>query len=120
MQLGYEVFHEDVRALVDFYVEVLGFAVSAADPPPDHVVVRRGTVAVGCTWHPEAVAVDRRPPQGSEIVLRVRDIRREYEQVVASGWPIADQLQQRPWGLIDFRMFDPSGQYLRITATAPG
>jgi len=35
--------------------------------------------------------------------------------VVDSGWPLAEDLQQRPWGLIDFRLHDPDGYYLRIT-----
>jgi predicted enzyme related to lactoylglutathione lyase len=116
MRLGYEVFHDDVHALVDFYVRVLGFTQPRhSDPDADHVVVRRDDVAVGCTRHPEAAAVNRKPPHGSEVVLHVKDLQGEYQRVVESGWPISDPLQRRPWGLTDFRLFDPSGQYIRLT-----
>lgn len=117
MHMSYEVFHPDVAVLVDFYVEVLGFGPAEVALPADYVVVRRGQVRVGCCLHPRADPSPRRPEGGSEIVLRVEDVRTEYDRVVASGWPIADALQRRPWGLVDFRVFDPSGQYLRVTST---
>ena len=47
------------------------------------------------------------------------DVRTEDDRVVSSGRPFADPLETRPWGLTDLRVFDPAGQYLRITnATA--
>ncbi|UED84840.1 VOC family protein [Streptomyces profundus] len=128
--LSYEVFHKDVPTLVEFYVRVLGFRapeesksseVSETSAPLEYVVVRRGDVRVGCCRHDEADPTPRRPPGGSEIVLRVDDVRAEHARVVSSGWPLADALRTRPWGLTDFRVFDPAGQYLRITsATAEG
>lgn len=120
MQLSYEVFHRDIRTLVDFYVGVLGFQASEANLSSGHVVVRRDAVRVGCCRHDAADPSPRRPPNGSEIVLRVDDVEAEYARVVATGWPIADPLQDRPWGLTDFRVFDPAGQYLRISSAAPG
>jgi predicted enzyme related to lactoylglutathione lyase len=115
LQLGFEVFHRDVRVLVDFYVDVLGFESGPVDDPADYVMVRRDGVRVGCCAWADADATERRPPHGSEIVLRVADVEVDHRRVVAAGWPLADPLQQRPWGLTDFRVFDPSGQYLRIT-----
>jgi lactoylglutathione lyase len=32
-----------------------------------------------------------------------------------SGYPLAAPMQDRPWGLRDFRVADPDGYYLRIT-----
>ena len=117
VDLSYEVFHRNVDALVDFYVGVLDFHRPESGPAEDYVVVRRGGVRVGCCRHDLAVSSPRRPPEGSEIVLRVDDVQADYDRVLASGWPLADPLQDRPWGLRDFRLFDPSGQYLRITGT---
>jgi hypothetical protein len=37
------------------------------------------------------------------------------DRVVAAGWPLEEDLQDRPWGLTDFRILDPGGYYLRIT-----
>jgi hypothetical protein len=34
-------------------------------------------------------------------------------------WPLAEVLADRPWGLRDFRLLDPSGYYWRITSRAP-
>ena len=118
--MSYEVFHRDIRTLVDFYLGVLGFQTSEADTSSDYVVVYRDDVRVGCCLHDKADSSPRRPPDGSEIVLRVDDIQTEYQRVLASGWPIADPLQNRPWGLKDFRIFDPAGQYLRVTNTTVG
>lgn len=116
MHLSYEVFHKDVSALVKFYVDVLGFE-GPGDAARDYVVVRRAGVRVGCCRHDEATSTPRKPPNGSEIVLRVDDIQAENSRVVASGWPLEDPLTTRPWGLADFRVFDPTGQYIRVTNT---
>lgn len=116
MEYGFEVFHRDVEVAASFYVSVLGFRREASDGGgADHVVVRRDGLRVGCTRHPDAPTAERRPPMGCEIVLRVDDVHAEWDRVVAAGWPIADPLRTRPWGLTDFRIFDPTGQYLRIT-----
>lgn len=117
MDLSYEVFHRDIDALVDFYVEVLDFHRPESDPATGYVVVRRGGVRVSCCRHDRADRTPRRPPEGSEIVVRVDDVQAEYDRILLSDWPLADPLQDRPWGLRDFRLFDPSGQYLRITHT---
>jgi hypothetical protein len=50
-----------------------------------------------------------------ELVLEVDDLGAEHDRVRASGWPLAEDLHERPWGLTDFRVLDPSGYYLRIT-----
>jgi predicted enzyme related to lactoylglutathione lyase len=120
VQMSYEVFHRDVRTLVNFYVGVLSFQRSEADMTSDYVVLRRDNVRVGCCFHNEANSSPRRPPNGSEIVFRVDDIQAEYDHVFSSGWPIADPLQNQPWGLTDFRIFDPTGQYLRVTNATAG
>jgi predicted enzyme related to lactoylglutathione lyase len=57
----------------------------------------------------------RRPPTGVEIVLEVADLAAERERVQRSGWPVAEEITERPWGLTDFRILDPDGYYLRIT-----
>jgi uncharacterized glyoxalase superfamily protein PhnB len=49
-----------------------------------------------------------------ELVLEVDDLEAEHQRVRAA-WPLEEDLQERPWGLRDFRVLDPSGYYLRIT-----
>jgi len=54
-----------------------------------------------------------------EIVLKVDNVQEDYRSVHASGHPIVEELQERPWGLTDVRIVDPDGYYLRITARDP-
>lgn len=65
-----------------------------------------------------AVRAERRPPIGVELVLEVDDIATKRDRVVAAGWPLEEDLQDRPWGLKDFRILDPAGYHLRITGRA--
>ena len=55
-------------------------------------------------------------------VLRFRLIADRRDEpsayVTAAGWPLAEDLRDRPWGLRDFRVLDPAGYYLRITDRA--
>ena len=57
---------------------------------------------------------------GVEIVIEVDDVEGWCERVAASGHPILKPLQERPWGLRDFRISDPDGYYLRVTSRPPG
>ena len=50
-----------------------------------------------------------------EIVLMVEDIDTYYEQV-RDEVEIFEELQEKPWGLKDFRVVDPFGFYLRFTS----
>jgi lactoylglutathione lyase len=60
-----------------------------------------------------------RPVTGVELVLEVDDLGQEHARVTSAGWPLAEELADRPWGLRDFRLLDPSGYYWRITGRAP-
>jgi uncharacterized glyoxalase superfamily protein PhnB len=64
------------------------------------------------------VRAARLPPAGVELVLEVDDVVAERDRVTAAGWPLAEDLQDRPWGMKDFRILDPAGYYLRITDRA--
>jgi len=51
---------------------------------------------------------------GVEVVIVVEDLDAVY--AAARGFArIVGPLQERPWGLRDFRVLDPFGYYLRIT-----
>lgn len=118
MQLRFEVFPSDMAATRDFYTRVLGFTVTRYqhEPPGPYLAMQRGAVRVGAALRDEPVSREgRRPPTGIEIVLEVDNVQAEHDRVVAAEWPIEEALQTRPWGLVDFRVLDPSGYYLRIT-----
>ena len=118
MTLRFEIFPDDVDAITDCYVRVLGFRLTADQRPGPsaYVALERGRVRVGAARRavPGARA-GRLPPAGVELVLEVDDVVNERDRVVAAGWPLHEELQDRPWGLKDFRILDPAGYYLRIT-----
>lgn len=117
MTARYEVFGADVDAVAAFYVDVLGFEITVDRREDDdaYVRLRRGAVSVACSRHAESPGTVRRPPHGSEIVLEVPDIDGEYATVTEAGADIAEALTQQPWGLRDFRLADPTGQWLRVS-----
>ena len=121
MTLRFEIFPDDLDATVDFYTRVLRFRLTAdqRDEPGAYVSLQRGSVRVGAARRvvPDARAA-RLPPAGVELVLEVDDVVAERGQIIAAGWPLAEDLRDRPWGLKDFRVLDPAGYYLRITDRA--
>jgi lactoylglutathione lyase len=121
MTLRFEIFPDDLDATVDFYMRVLRFRLIAdrRDEPSPYVSLQRGSVRVGAARRavPDARAT-RLPPAGVELVLEVDDVVAERDQITAAGWPITEDLRDRPWGLRDFRVLDPAGYYLRITDRA--
>ena len=52
---------------------------------------------------------------GVEMVLPVSNLEEYYEQVRRFA-DVVEPLQERPWGLKDFRIVDPFGYYIRITS----
>jgi lactoylglutathione lyase len=118
MTLRFEIFPDDLDVTVDFYTRVLRFRLTAdrRGEPDAYVSLQRGSVCVGAVRKsvPDARSV-RVPPAGVELVLEVDDVAGEHDRVVAAGWPLEEDLQDRPWGLTDFRILDPAGYYLRIT-----
>ena len=121
MTLRFEIFPADLDAAVDFYTRVLRFRVTKDQrrDPAGYVAMQRGAVRVGAARSAVPDAPEgRRPPSGVELVLEVDDVAAERDRVVAAGWPLEEDLQDRPWNLKDFRILDPAGYYLRITSRA--
>jgi lactoylglutathione lyase len=118
MTLRVEVFPADVDAFVDFYTRVLRFELEV-DQRPGYAAVVRGSTRIGGARASEDVnPQERAVPRGAELVLEVDDLDREHSAVVSAEWPVASGIEKQPWGLRDFRLFDPDGYYLRITERA--
>jgi lactoylglutathione lyase len=121
MTLRFEIFPDDLDVTVNFYTQVLRFRLTEdrRNEPDAYVALQRGSVRVGAVRRvvPDACAA-RLPPAGVELVLEVGDVGGERDRVVAAGWPLQEDLQDRPWGLTDFRILDPAGYFLRITDRA--
>jgi lactoylglutathione lyase len=121
MTMRFEIFPGDLDVIVDFYTRVLLFRLTAdrRNDPGAYVSLQRDDVRIGAARRvvPDARAA-RLPPAGVELVLEVDDVIAERNRVLAVGWPLTEDLQDRPWGLRDFRILDPAGYYLRITDRA--
>jgi predicted enzyme related to lactoylglutathione lyase len=127
MSLRLELFVTDIERAVSFYRDALGFEIVRADP--GYTSIRRGSVTLGLG--PVAKLSDsagyftrtrlaQERGLGIEIVLEVEDVAESLAGVEASGYPVFEPLQVRPWGLTDFRLIDPDGYYLRVTSRSPG
>lgn len=122
--LRLELFSSDVEQSVDFYTQILNFSIEGNSTNQSYQQVTKGSVILGIG--PEAKMSenhylrlkgnDSRRGIGVEIVLEVDDVLASYQQVKRSGYPIHAELQDRPWGLTDFRLIDPDGYYIRITS----
>ncbi len=107
-----------------FYQEVLGFVLRRHEPG-EYASLERGQVVLGLGPIAKLPATSgyftrNRLAQerglGVEVVLEVDDVNAMFERVRRSGHLILEPLQERPWGLTDFRIADPDGYYLRITS----
>jgi lactoylglutathione lyase len=120
--LRVELFVEDVERSVAFYRRVLGFAEEPHSGDRRYVALRRGEARLGIGAvealpedHPVRWRSSERLGLGVEIVLEIPDLEAAYHHARAAGHPLATELVRQPWGLLDFRLHDPDGYYLRIT-----
>ena len=123
MSLRLELFVTDMDRAIAFYRDVLGFVLHRREP--DYASVRNGDVVLGLgpiAKLPETGGYFTRSGLtgerglGVEIVFEVDDISTAHDAVLMSGHPILEPIQERPWGLTDFRIADPDGYYLRLTS----
>ena len=105
MRVRLELFVEDMETSIGFYTRVLGFEV-ARNEPGDYASLRNGDVVFG-------IGPICKLPEGDGYFTRVNEWHR---RVVASGHPVFEPPQKRPWSLRDFRIVDPDGYYLRLTS----
>lgn len=122
--LRLELFVEDMETSIAFYTRVLAFDLTRHEPG-DYASLRRGDVVLGIGpvaklpdeggYFGRDISAQRRG-LGVEIVLEVDDVEEWSDRVAASGHPVFEPLQDRPWGLKDFRVSDPDGYYLRVTS----
>ena len=113
-----EIFPADLDRTVDFYTTVLNFELlrDEREHASPYVHMGRGAVRVGALAHVSGLdETVRRPPVGVELVLEIDDLDSERARVGATGWPLREDVTERPWGWRDFRLLDPDGYYWRIT-----
>jgi len=125
MSTRFELFVSNPRASARFYSDFLGFRTieeKAQEGGAPYIAIENGFVRIGLQSASRLFGLPvgllryfRTPPIGTEIVLEVDDLGEVYERVRRAGYPIQAPVQVQPWGLRDFRLFDPDWYYLRIT-----
>lgn len=122
--LRMELFVRDMDGSLDFYCGVLGFELIRREE--GYASIRSGRVTLGIGPIAKLALdegyftrgrLEKDRGAGVEIVLEVDDIDAFHTKVVEAGYPMLEALQERPWGLRDFRIADPDGYYLRLTHT---
>ena len=121
---GVELHVSDFAPVRAFYAR-LGFETVWEQAPDGH----KGYLVLRCEnnvirfWcgndsvhdHPYFKTFSTAPPgKGVELVLEVENLDALYERLKDDPC-LLEPLQQKPWGLRDFRIKDPSGYYLRLT-----
>lgn len=123
MTLRLELFTSDIQKTARFYQDVLGFELLPSSNT-SYQPIRKGSVVLGIGslqslseghyFNPSRP--ETRFGYGVEIVLEVEDVQQAFEKARLTGTQLEGGLMERPWGLIDFRVVDPNGYYIRVTS----
>lgn len=129
----HSVYVLDQQAALDFYVDILGFEVSA---DVDMGFMRWLTVALpaqpdrqillevpAAPMLPEATATTVRElvtqgALGAAAILTTDDCQATYEELLAKGVEFTEKPTKQPYG-IDCALRDPFGNHIRITQQTP-
>jgi len=124
MRLRLELFVADLDVSIRFYERALGFRLARREPDYAGLELGDATIGLGPVAKLPAHAVGpgftrerlaREHGAGVEIVIGVADVDATFKAAQQAGARVVEPLQDRPWGLRDFRVLDPDGYYLRIT-----
>lgn len=106
----------DLEKSIDFYRHALGFDLAWSwGEPPDIAAVCRDGVEITLTRRAGA-----KPAGAAHVYLGVSGIDGYYETLVDAGVTIVVPLGDRPYGMRDFRLEDPSGNELSIGQAIAG
>lgn len=114
-----ELFPASMDVFLDFYTRVLNFTL--LQRKGTYAYLRRDAIYIGAIESPTSNTLAdrasyRKPNRGIEIVFEVDDVAAERDRVVAAGYNLDADIAKQEWGLMDFRLVDPDGYYVRITS----
>lgn len=99
----------DLDETLGFYAR-LGFGVAFRQTEPDvYAIVRRDEIEIhfwGCS--------DRHVAENSGCYVRVEDAQALFDEFRGKGIERLGAIDDRPWGMREFHVIDPSGNLLRI------
>ena len=97
----------DLRAALDYYQSVLGFRVGWKWGEPPHLAsVCRDRVELNLSQSSSAtIAV-------AQVYVQMTGVAAYFNEIIAAGANVVAPLADRPYGMRDFRLVDPSGNEL--------
>ena len=99
---------DDLKSALEYYQRVLGFQIGWTwGEPPYLASVCRQRVELNLGERGKAG-----PPGTSRVYIRVSGVDACYERISKSGATIATPIADRPYGMRDFGVLDPSGNQL--------
>lgn len=100
----------DLSRAIDFYRDRLGFDLAWSwGEPPDIAAVCRDGIEITLTQR-----AGSKPTGAAQIYLSVSGIDDYYAGLLSAGVTIVIPIGDRPYGMRDFRIADPSGNELSI------
>ena len=106
----------DLAHSIDFYRHSLGFDLAWSwGEPPDIAAICRDSVEIMLIQR-----ADAKPPGASHISLLASGIDAYYSSLVDAGIPVVVPIGDRPYGMRDFRISDPSGNELSFGQVIAG
>lgn len=106
----------DLAESIDFYRHTLGFDLAWSwGEPPDIAAVCRDNVEITLTQR-----AGTKPVGATHIYLSVSGIDDYYKALVDASVNVVVPIEDRPYGMRDFRIADPSGNELSIGQAIAG
>jgi uncharacterized glyoxalase superfamily protein PhnB/GNAT superfamily N-acetyltransferase len=105
----------DIEQSIGFYKEVLGFESSwMYGNPPTFGCASWGSASVMFNLQPELVG----RVEGHQHWFNVIDVDALYSLHLERGAKIAAEIENKPWGMREYTVVDPSGYHLRFASPA--
>lgn len=106
----------ELSTAIAFYRDTLGFDVAWVwGEPPDIAAVCRDGVEIMLTQRQGA-----KPAGAGHVYLGISDIDTYYAALVEAGVHVVVPIDDRPYGMRDFRVADPSGNELSMGQAIAG
>lgn len=107
---------KDLSQALEFYQRILGFDLAWSwGTPPEIAAVCRDNIEITLTQR-----ADAKPVGASHVYLGISGIDACYARMEQSGVTIVVPIDDRAYGMRDFRIADPSGNELSIGQAIAG